>query len=318
MVKTHKYRKTIKNIGGDGGDGGGDGGDVGGDGKIPTKTKTKTKRKSKLTMNDITKCHPSKKSTNTTIGCLPSEVYSELQKKVGVSDINSLYSHLGCKHGEDHCLLNKLPQTMLDSTLNKQLRKLHLRPKKPSEWEKDPDAWLDNFTIENVMKQYEDAYKWFKLLGVFPIDFSSPDPSNKNKCLYEETCDINLLDEYNKGIRGIGTVFNLDPHDKSGSHWVAMYINIHNIKKPFISYFDSYGYKTPPRIAQLMTSFKGQIKGCQFGYNGRRFQFGHSECGMFSMYFIICMIHGIKFKKFCKDSVDDAFMLNLRHSLLSN
>jgi hypothetical protein len=38
---------------------------------------------------------------------------------------------------------------------------------------------------------------------------------------------------------------------------------------------------------------------------------------MFSMYFIICMINGISFKDFCKDSVNDAFMLQLRKILFS-
>ena len=182
----------------------------------------------------------------------------------------------------------------------------------------DPDMWLDNYNIMHVMKQYEEAYPWFNFLGVFPIDFSAPDPySSEKKCLHKEICELNLIDEYKKGKRGIGMIFNLDPHYKGGSHWVGLYIDIKNIKKPYINYFDSYGYATPPLIARLMRSFKLQVKTCQLGRNARRFQYGESECGMFSMYFIICMIHGIPFKDFCKDSVSDQFMLQLRKILFS-
>ena len=66
-----------------------------------------------------------------------------------------------------------------------------------------------------------------------------------------------------------------------------------------------------------MRSFKLQISSCELGFNARKFQYGDSECGMFSIYFIICMIHGISFKQFCKDSVSDEFMLQLRRILFS-
>ena len=35
----------------------------------------------------------------------------------------------------------------------------------------------------------------------------------------------------------IGVIFNLDKHDQSGSHWVAMFIDLEN---KFFFYFDSF------------------------------------------------------------------------------
>jgi hypothetical protein len=279
-----------------------------------SKKKFKT-RKRKLDLTNFSRCNP--KATRKSINkCLPSKIYSNISKTLKTSE-KDIFKSIGCKDGEEHCLLDKAP---ISNDLKKDLRKEYLRPRRPKEWDNDPDMWLNNFDIINVMKQYENAYKWFKFLGVFPIDFSAPDPYRHNgklQCLYKETCDIKLKDEYEKGIRGIGMIFNLDPHYKGGSHWVALYINLNNINKPFVGYFDSYGYKTPPLIARLMRSFKLQIKDCQLGFNARRFQYGNSECGMFSMYFIICMICGISFKDFCKDSVNDNFMLQLREILFA-
>jgi hypothetical protein len=267
---------------------------------------TQMKSRRKIPLDRISRCHPkqTKKAK-----CLPDSVYADLKKTYG--DMNAT----GCKPGEDHCLLDK---ASLTEDVKKDLRKQYLRPRRPKAWDSKPDTWLDNFNIMHVMKQYEEANSWFKFLGIFPIDFAAPNPYKKDQqeCLYKETCNLNLKDEMAKGIRGIGMIFNLDPHFKGGSHWVGMYINL-NAGTPFVGYFDSYGYKPPALIARLMRSFKLQIKECKLGSNARRFQYGGSECGMFSMYFIICMMNGIPFKQFCKDSVNDKFMLELRTILFS-
>ena len=292
-------------------------------------------RKKKMSLKDFTRCNPGFIRSNThsnTRGnkrsntlksnkCLPSTVYSDISKKLKIKDNKSnhtkLFKSVGCQPGEEHCLLDKAP---IDTNLKKQLRKQYLRSRRPKKWDEDPDMWLNNFDIINCLKQYEQAYSWFRFLGVFPIDFSAPDPyksSKSPKCLYQETCNLNLKNEYNKGIRGISLIFNLDPHFKDGSHWVALYINLTDIKKPFVGYFDSYGYEVPALIGRLMRSFKLQIHTCELGYNARQFQFGDSECGMFSMYFIICMMCGIPFENFCKTAVNDNFMLELRKILFA-
>jgi hypothetical protein len=287
----------------------------------------KTKKKMrKLKLSDFTRCHPSKKlggPFKANNKCLPDKIYSDISKAVQAKHMKKnptdVFKAVGCQPGEDHCLLDRAP---LSNDLKKTLRKQYLRPRRPKAWDSDPDAWLDNYNIIHVMEQYQVAFPWFKFMGVYPIDFSAPDPYKKGldqpKCLYEETCHINLKKEYytNKR-RGIGMVFNMDPHFKGGSHWVGLYINIHNIHKPVVSYFDSYGYETPALIARLMRTLKQQISSTELGFNARRFQYGGSECGMFSMYFLICMIHGISFKDFCKDSVNDAYMLELRKILFS-
>lgn len=276
--------------------------------KVKKYRKIKSKKKRKLSLEQIGKCNPKITSKNK---CIPNTVYSKLSKILHTSDV---FKAVGCNDGEENCLINKAP---LNDNEKSAIRSSYLRPMYPTSWEKDPDMWLDNFNIGDVMKQYTVTYPWFSFLGILPIDFSAPSLTRKDKCLYSESCELNIKNEYKKGIRGIGIIFNLDPHYKGGSHWVALYINLHNIKKPFIGYFDSYGYKPPPLIGRFMRSMLLQVPTCTLGFNGRQFQFGNSECGMFSMYYIICMIRGISFKEFCKDSVNDDYMLQLRHVLFS-
>jgi hypothetical protein len=269
----------------------------------------------KLTLRQLGRCAPQtvrNGEDGVKSRCLPASVYRAAAK----GKRGSPYAAAGCEEGADHCILDHADLPVAET---KRLRRT-LRVRRPASWDAKPNQWLDNFNIAGCMRQYEAAVPWFRFIGVFPIDFSAPNPYQKGgapQCLNRELCTLKLRAEYEKGRRGLGAVFNLDPHYKGGSHWVALYIDLHDIEAPLVSYFDSYGMRTPPMIARLMRSFTLQIPGCQLAFNARRFQFGNSECGMFSMYFLICMMHGISFREFCKDTVKDGFMLELRKVLFS-
>jgi hypothetical protein len=267
-----------------------------------------TRKKYPFNIRRIGRCRKTRKTTGT---CLPSNILKQISRK-SVQD---------CPKGADHCILDKAIE--LNETTRKHIRML-LRPRYPNEWKNDPDMWLDNFQIESVMRQYENDYSEFKFYGVYPMDFSAPDPykpstveESTQKCLNEEMCKINLKHEYEQGFRGLGFIFNLDPHFKSGSHWVGMYINLKSIRTPEIYYFDSYGMRIPRLIARLMKSFKFQNKNTRLMWNSRRFQYSDTECGMYSMYFLIAMLSGISFKKFCHTAVPDSEMYMLRKILFS-
>ena len=152
-----------------------------------------TSTRKKLSLKGFTRCNPgtTRRSKNK---CLPSKVYSDISRKLK-TDKEKVFEVSGCQKGEEHCLLDKAP---LNDEVKKELRKQYLRIRRPKAWDGDPDMWLDNYNIQGVMKQYESAYPWFKFLGVFPIDFSAPDPYNHSggftKCLYKETCELNLKD----------------------------------------------------------------------------------------------------------------------------
>ena len=141
-------------------------------------------RKKKMSLKDFTRCNPGLTRSNTRKSnkCLPSTVYSDISKKLKIKgnniNHNKLFQSVGCQPGEEHCLLDKAP---IDNNHKKQLRKQYLRPRRPSKWEDDPDLWLNNFDIINCLKQYEKSYSWFRFLGVFPIDFSAPDPYKRSK-----------------------------------------------------------------------------------------------------------------------------------------
>ena len=222
----------------------------------------------------------------------------------------------GCAPEDEHCRLDAAP---LPEVEKRRLRKEYLRPRYPVEWKNDPDMWLSNYDIEAVMKQYQEAEPTFRFVGIFPIDFSAPDPYRKGetKCLHPELCELDLKAEHARGIRQLGMVFNLDPHFKGGSHWMALYVCLRSLRRPWAAFFDSYGYQTPPLIARLMRAFRRQLPTMKLMYNARRFQYGGTECGMYSLYFLITMMAGMSFARFCKHAVPDGEMLRLRKILFT-
>ena len=216
----------------------------------------------------------------------------------------------------ERCWVEKAP---MRTDIKKYLLKRYYRPKMPDEWHSDPDQWLDTNNIVDVMKQYEETYPHFKFYGANPIDFASPDPYNKDaaaqkKCLNDDICKLNLKDLLKRGKTHLGFVYNLDPSDKGGSHWIASFTDIPGHKS---YYFDSYGMKAPPEIARFMRSMTLQDPTMKLEYNAKRFQYGDTECGIYSVYFLIRMLEGDSFKDFCKRAPRDNEMLELRKWLFS-
>lgn len=201
------------------------------------------------------------------------------------------------------------------------------KPFKPSSWYKNNRTWLNTHDIENVMEQYQEKYNDFKFLGVSPVDYNYL--FSDNECVTEELCKLNLKDLYDNNIRRLGVVFNLDKHDQSGSHWVALFSDMN---KREVYYYDSYGIRPPYYINHFMYDISNQgikipvqiekkdilpkgtcihacnkedIKPFTCYFNDIRHQFKNSECGVYSMHFIISFLEGKDFVEIIEDIIND-------------
>jgi hypothetical protein len=196
-----------------------------------------------------------------------------------------------------------------------------LRPTKPSKWEHDPYTWLSNYDIMYVMKQYESKYRDFEFLGVFPVDFA--EETYLGRCVSEQICRLDAKKLAKKGVKHFGAIFNLDRHDQSGSHWVALYVSMAPSKPNYGVYFyDSNSTPPPKEIAALMKTIQAQMAAQMVGsgeqrrfdykVNKTRHQFKNSECGMFSMNFIIRCLEGEAFSKIVSARTRDENVHKLR------
>ena len=188
-------------------------------------------------------------------------------------------------------------------------------PESPAEWKKNPNEWLSSIDIMNVMKQYEKAYKCFDFIGPTPIDFDTR--KLYGECVWEELCNFSLAEQIKHGKTKIGIIFNTDPHDKPGQHWISMFINI---KKNYIFFFDSTGDKPSEEIMKLVNRIKEQglslspKKIFKFDSNsGIEHQYGNTECGIYSLFFIVHMLEDKMTEHYLKTHIiKDDYMQKFR------
>ena len=186
----------------------------------------------------------------------------------------------------DKCVLSKIT----DENQRKEIESTAFAPKQPSEWKLNINEWLSDTDILQVISQYVAAYKEFIFLGPSYIDFDYK--FNANECVENSLCKFSLADYIKHGKTKIGIIFNLDDHTKSGSHWVSLYIDV---KGKYMFYFDSAANPMPREVAVLIERIKQQAKSLKIRFkvhtNGTfEHQYSNTECGMYSLFFLITML----------------------------
>jgi len=217
---------------------------------------------------------------------------------------NRLNNQYACS--SEYCALKKLGN---DTTISAGAK--YFRPPKPDNWKHNPREWHSTTSIARVMEQYEDAFDHFEFIGPVPIDFDAILKGNWGTCVVDELCQLDIQNLRKKGTHSIGVIFNLDPHDRPGSHWVCAYIDI-LAKKAY--YYDSYGYEPCPEIKRFLRRCREQ--GCtEIVWNDIRHQRKQSECGTYCMYMILSLLKGKSFAQLCNKPIDDDTMNAFRDIL---
>lgn len=200
-----------------------------------------------------------------------------------------------------------------NNELKNKIKKKTFAPVTPKIWNTNINEWLNSTDIVNVMSQYEDKYKKFKFLGPAPIDFDSI--THENSCVWPEICNINIRKFLDDKIYYIGFIFNTDKHYQSGSHWFAMYLNL---KDKYLFTFDSTGKPHPPEITKLIQKIYRQCLNNNINIKllnnvGIKHQYGNTECGMYSLYFIITLLEKINnYNVFKKNIITDNLVQKFR------
>jgi hypothetical protein len=163
--------------------------------------------------------------------------------------------------------------------------------------------WLHTDDINEVMQQYQELDKSFKFVGALPADFY-------------QVKKVRYSDILNKFYKKIGFVFNLDKHNQSGSHWVAFLID--NVKQT-LEYFDSTGNPPNKPINNFILLIKKYLKRNSLTYslliNKQIHQRQNSECGVYSMYYLIRRILGDNFHSITNNIIKDQEMKKFRKYL---
>ena len=193
---------------------------------------------------------------------------------------------------------------------NLEINRYTFKPEYPNAWRKNRHTWLNTYDILKVMKQYENKYPDFKFMGVVPSD-----------CPTKIHCELSNMDIQKmkkNNIHHIGLIYNLDTSSGPGTHWVAMFIDNKNNE---INYYDSYGSMPIKLIQDFIGKLKNNFKKNKYQpiviYNDKRHQYGGSECGMYSMNFILERLNGVNMYEISQRQISDEDMNKLRELLYS-
>lgn len=234
--------------------------------------------------------------------CIPDDILIRIRNEYNKDHPNNLIvsthltdiwyelkNRLNCK--TEKCWLNELDNDVLERKLKQNL----FAPQEPPEWKHNPDEWLSNYDIAAVLRQYSQSnkYKYFAFIEPTTIDFDDRPSDMDGNCVDNKLCEFKL-DEYIKNKKSkIAVVFNLDKHNESGSHWVSLFIDL---DEKFIMYFDSAGDDIKEEFEIFVDRVLKQAEELdiilEYDKTHVQHQRGNTECGMYSLYFIITLLTG--------------------------
>lgn len=195
------------------------------------------------------------------------------------------------------------------------------RPEAPCSWQTNGREWLSTDDIDQVMRQYEDLYDDFKYLGAYPRDAFAKDP-NTGECIdkMDNVCHLNAFQD--KRVKRVAVIFNIDDHTGPGLHWVACYVDTNKQHKNHgIFYYDSVARTPSKDILAFMESLRHTLdtknpkedQHLKIHVNKTQSQYKNTECGMFSMLFVImCLQDILDFRQICDNMINDDTINMLR------
>lgn len=256
--------------------------------------------KSIITINGKN-CSPKPTSEMNNFSCYSNDSILELKRLWNIKHSNQqitstdpyqiyilLKKYLSSVCDKEICWLN---QNLHFGKINENIKN-SFAPVSPAIWKKNPNEWLTNYDIMNVMRQYEQSYPCFSFIGPSPIDFDKK--INRGECVWNELCRFELRQYIQSKILKIGVIFNTDPHNRRGQHWISLFIDI---KKQDIVYFDSAANGTPQEVNQFIRRVVHQgnrmvpkIKFKVHKITNVMHQLKNTECGVYSLFFIINLL----------------------------
>ena len=267
------------------------------------------------------------------------ESYNKKNKdKIKISDnklemVKELEKKLSNKCNDQTCWLRlDIIQQIENEKIKKDILEYTFRPEGPNGFK-----WLSTTDITDVVAQYQQKHKDFLFLGALPADFE------EIKILGINNLDFEDIEK--EGKHKIGMVINLDVHTQGGSHWVALFTDL---KKGQIYYFDSFAKKPYKRTKKFInkivkylykkkynkelnitafikkiigggeTTYLNKLKNFDIRYNTVQHQFNNSECGVYSINFIVRLVGGETFDEITQNITKDNEMNKCRTKYFRN
>ena len=271
--------------------------------------------------NDISDCSIMRGKAKT---CITKPVINQIEKTTGISAstpcelVEKAAENLGCKVedkvGKEKCVLKKLSESgKIDPEIVRKELKNNYKISGPTNTD-----LLSNIEIDKFMRQIAHFYPKF-----FACPFAMVDFVNYGHFLSKMSIE-QLYPRYDT----FGCVINSDLHTGGGKHWMALYIDMRG-REWTVEFFNSSGNRPVMewqdwqiRIKNEMEKLIPKVKAAVQPQTANivnvtkiKHQKSRTECGLYSLYYILCRTMGIKWDKFTNIKVPDSEMMKFRQHL---
>ncbi len=187
---------------------------------------------------------------------------------------------------------------------------------------RESNKWLSNDNIDKYLDKLAKKFPDFQNFPYQMIDFNE----QKNNII----ANVNLTQYLDRGKRRFGMVLNTDVSSGSGIHWFPIFIDCSNSDKCTIEYFNSTGDTPDKRIIPWLVKIQHQLSTKMLIpveiilSNNPEYQRGNSECGVFSLVYILLRLNKVPWeffrdKKMYKNTalrlINDKNMISMRKKL---
>ena len=191
----------------------------------------------------------------------------------------------------EKCWITKLLNSKRQASLIPRL----FVPVANKKWCKNPREWLDSTDIARVMHQYEDANSCFDFYGPAPVDFATMGTPSRPS--FPEIITFDPWRAVKDGQSCTGMIFNTDPHNEPGEHWISMFVDCRDPSHPYVAFSDSTGDPPPKEVKTTIDRIKGEYnsgagtsKKMIYKRNMIPHQRKDTECGIYCLHMIISLL----------------------------
>jgi hypothetical protein len=176
---------------------------------------------------------------------------------------------------------------------------------------RDSAAWLTNTHIDLTLQRWARRHADFFPCPFAMMDFETYDNEFNKADL------LRLYDE--KAVRTFACVLNTDTSRGPGKHWVSVFVDMRSDAWS-IEYFNSTGQPPPSAVVRWLERTRAQHATRNSAVTAGPVsslvhQRSHSECGVYSLFFIRHRLEGTPASHFADNVIPDAVMEKFRRHL---
>jgi len=161
--------------------------------------------------------------------------------------------------------------------------------------------WLSNNNIDRVLELY-----WNVMPKFIPIPFQMRDFAKQPN---SKLANFNWESAKKTGVNYIACALNTDWTYGKGEHWVSFFVDFPG---KTVEYFDSAGQTPHSEFIQLLVDVASKLEFKDECITTVVHQTENTECGMYTLFYILSRLHGIPFKKFRGRRIPDDVMVAFR------